>query len=433
MRYLGFLLLAPALFAAEVEGDWPRWRGPFDTGVARGDAPVKWSDTENVAWKMAVPGKGHSSPVIWGDRLFLTTAVPTEPMPEPAADGPRRGPGGSPGPQAEHRLVVMSVDRRTGKVIWEQTAHTVKPHEGYHRRYGSFASNSPVTDGKRLYVSFGSRGVYGYDLDGKLLWQHDPGIQMRMRLSFGEGTATVLHGDTLLLNYDHEGDDSFLLALDAATGKPRWKVPRDEQSNWSAPLVVEHEGGRQVVVAATNKVRAYDFRNGELIWECGGLGSNPIPAPVTAHGLVYVMTGHRNPNLMAIKLGGKGDLTGTDAVVWSTTRGPSYTPSPVLHEGILYALTDSGMLSAFDAATGKPYYERERLPKPYNFKSSLVGINGKLYMASENEDIIVVKKGKTFEVLAINTMKDQSFIATPAVSGGDLYLRSETHLFCIRN
>lgn len=428
-------ILTALLFAscamAEVPGDWPRWRGPFDNGVARGDAPLEWSDTKNVAWKVAIPGLGNSSPVIWEDRIFLTTAVPTSPGPAQTGSGAGGFGQGARGEQPEHRLVVMALNRHTGKVVWERTAAVVKPHEGFHRRYGSFASNSPVTDGRRLYAFFGSNGIYCYDLDGKLLWSRDPGVKMQMRNAFGEGTAAVLDRDTLLLNFDHEGD-SFLWALNAETGEQRWKAPRREISNWAAPLVVEHDGVRQVVVSAPNKVRAYDIRNGELIWECAGLGANTIPAPVAHNGVVYVMSGYRDPNLMAIRLGRKGDLTGTGAVVWSTNRGTSYTPSPVLADGKFYMLTDSGMFTCLDAATGKPYYERVRLPKPYNFKASPVAAGGRIYLASEEGEVIVVKMGEQFEVLATNVLTDQSFIASPAVAGGALYLRSQSHLFCIR-
>jgi outer membrane protein assembly factor BamB len=401
--------------------------------MARGDAPTRWSDTENVAWKIEIPGLGHSSPVIWEHRLFLTTAVPTQrgPAQTPPSGGGRGFGQGAATEQPEHRLVVMCIDRRTGKVLWERTAKTVKPHEGYHQRYGSFASNSPVTDGKRIYTFFGSNGAYAYDLDGKLVWEWDPGFKMRMRNAFGEGTAAVLEDDTLIFNFDNEGDD-FLFAVDKNTGKTKWKTPRADISNWAAPLVVEHAGAKQVIVPAPTKVRSYDLRDGSQIWEAAGLGANTIPAPVHAKGIVYVMSGFRNPNLLAIRLGSKGDLTGTDAILWTTNRGTSYTPSPVLHEGKLYFLTDSAMLSCLDAATGKPFYERVRLPKPYNFKSSPVGANGKLYMASEDGDVIVVKMGEAFEVIATNTLADQSFIATPAIASGDMYLRSTAHLFCIR-
>jgi outer membrane protein assembly factor BamB len=425
------LLFFPFFAAAEVPGDWPRWRGPFDNGVARGEAPLEWSDTKNVAWKAPIPGLGHSSPVIWGGRIFVTTAVPVKPGPGQTGSGEGGFGQGARGEQPEHRLAVLALDRHSGKVLWERTAATVKPHEGYHRRYGSFASNSPVTDGQRLYAFFGSHGVYCYNLDGKLLWSRASGVQMRMRNAFGEGTAAVLDRDTLLLNFDHEGD-SFLLALNAENGEPRWRVARQEISNWSPPLVVEHGGVRQAIVAAPNKVRSYDVRNGELIWECAGLGHNTIPVPVVSGGLAIVMSGYRSPMLLAIRLGGKGDLTGTDAVVWTTTRGVSYTPSPVMADGKLYMLTDSGLFTCLEAATGKPFYERVRLPKAYNFKASPVAAGGRLYLSSEEGEVIVVKMGEQFEVLATNVLANQSFISSPAVADGSLYLRSQSHLFCIR-
>jgi outer membrane protein assembly factor BamB len=332
----------------------------------------------------------------------------------------------------DHEFTVLAFNRKDGKLLWKQIATVEKPHEGHHARYGSYASNTPVTDGKRLYVSFGSRGVFCYGLNGKLLWKRDAPIKMKMRLQFGEGSAVTLVDGTLLLNFDEHGGNSFIWALDAATGKDRWRTPRDEISSWSAPFVVKHDGGKQVILTGEKRVRSYDLETGKLVWECGGLGANPIPMPVAFDGMVLVMSGYVNPNLLAIKLGREGDLTGTDAVVWTNQRGNSYTPSPVLAGGRLYMLTDSGMLSCLDAKTGKPYYLQQRLPKAYNFKSSPVAANGKLYMASENEDVIVAKMGEQFEVLATNTLPDESFIATPAVIGGDLYLRSEKNLYCIR-
>jgi outer membrane protein assembly factor BamB len=254
---------------------------------------------------------------------------------------------------------------------------------------------------------------------------------MRMRLQFGEGAPTVLDGDTLYLKFDQE-EDSYMVALDKRTGRELWRVERDELSSWSPPLVLTHNGRKEVVVSATTKVRSYEPATGKLIWEAGGLGSNVIPAPVRVKDTVIVMSGHREPNLLAIRLGGKGDLTGTGSILWTNQRGNSYTASPVLHENKLYFVTDSGMLSCFDALTGKPYYHQQRLPKPYNFKSSPVGVNGKLYLPTEDGDVVVVKMGDQYEVLATNTLPDQMFIATPAVAGGSLYLRSHEALYCIR-
>jgi outer membrane protein assembly factor BamB len=441
-RTFGLFITAGALVVAlgygvtgaSGPGDWPYWRGPAFDGMAVGDAPVTWSATQNVAWKTDIPGLGNSSPVIWGDQVFLTTAVPTAaPAATPAAAAPqgRGGFGGATGPQPEHRFEVISLDRKTGKILWQQTATVASPHEGHHPQYGSFASHSPVTDGKFVYAFFGSRGVYVYDLKGALAWKKDFGVQMKMRMAFGEGVGPVLADDKLLLLFDHDGD-SFLVALDKTTGKEIWRTARAEKSGWAAPLVVDFKGRKQVIVGATNKVRSYDLKDGSPIWECAGLGQNPIPHPVRADDLVILMTGYQAPKLMAIRLGREGDLTGTDAVVWSQARGTSYTSSPVLFDNKYYFLTDNGMLSCFNAKTGEPYYHQTRLPKEYSFKSSLVGANGKLYMASEDGDVVVVKMGEKLEVLATNSMPGEMFIATPAISGGEIFLRSRARLYCIR-
>jgi outer membrane protein assembly factor BamB len=433
---VALLFLTCALCFAAGKGDWPYWRGPAADGMAVGDAPLHWSDTQNVQWKTEIPGRGSSSPVLWGNRIFVTTAVKTGPStrPEPAA-APPATPGAkpqlsTPGPQAENKFQILCLDRKTGKILWQQTAITAVPHEGYHPTYGSFASNSPVTDGKHVYAFFGSRGVYCYDMKGKLIWKKDYGVQMRMRMAFGEGMAPVISGDKLILIFDHEGD-SFMVLLDKNTGKEIWKVNRAEKSNWAAPLVVDYKGQKQVVVNASNKVRSYDFNTGKVIWECAGLGTNTIPQPVRQDDLIFTMSGYLKPNLMAIRLGREGDLTGTDAIVWSQTRGNSYTPSPVIYDNKLYVLTDNGMVSCYNARTGEPYYHQTRLPKTYSFKSSPVGANGKLYLASENEDVLVLRMGEKFEVLATNTMTDQMFIATPAISGGEIFLRSQNQLYCI--
>jgi len=428
------------------QAHWPQWRGPFFNGMARGDAPTSWNDTTNIKWQTEIPGKGHSTPVIWGDRIFLTTAIPTgKPAaaaltPAPAATSTTpggqgagrqgRGPGGDTGPQVEHRFEVLCLDRKTGKILWQKTAKVATPHEGYHRVYGSFASNSPVTDGKYVYAFFGSRGIYAYDFNGKLIWEKDLGVQMKIKNGFGEGSAPLLDGNRLFLVYDHEAG-SFMVALDKRNGKELWRVTRDEGSSWSTPFAIDHAGRRQVIVTATRKVRSYDAETGKLIWEAAGLGANAIPMPVHQNGVIYVMSGYRDPRLMAIKLGREGDLTGTDSILWSQTRGLAYTTSPVLHDNKLYVLTDNGMLSAFNATTGEPHFAQVRLPKPYNFKASPVGANGKLYLATEDGDVVVLKMGEKFEVIATNTLTDQVFIATPVIAGGDLFLRGKDQLFCI--
>lgn len=427
------------------QAHWPQWRGPSFDGMARGDAPTAWGDTSNLKWKVDIPGRGHSTPVIWGDRIFLTTAIPTgkpaaapalAPSPAQAATGAPgegrggRGPRADSGPQVEHKFDVLCFDRKSGKLLWQRTAKVAVPHEGYHRAYGSFASNSPVTDGKNLYVSFGSRGVYCYDFAGKLLWEKDLGVQMKMRLAFGEGVAPLLLDDRLVVVFDHEAG-SFIVALDKRSGKELWRVNRDEGSSWSTPLAVDHGGRKQVIVAATRKIRSYDPQDGKVLWEAAGLGANAIPAPVHQNGVVYVMSGYRDPRLMAIKLGKSGDLTGSDSILWSQTRGLAYTTSPVLYDNKLYIATDNGMLSVLNATTGEPHYAQTRLPKPYNVKASPVGANGKLYLATEDGDVVVLKMGDKFEVIATNTLTDQVFIATPVIAGGELFLRGQNKLFCI--
>ena len=415
LLYVLVLLGSPL---AAGDGDWPFWRGPSGDGMARGDAPLRWSDTERIAWKANVPGRGFSSPVVWGDRIFLTTAVPTT----PATAGSRIIP--------EHRFLVLAYDRNTGKRLWERVAKVATPHQPHHPQYGSFASNSPVTDGKHLIAFFGSRGLYAYTLDGTLIWRKDF-APLNMYSNFGEGAWTALDGDTLIVVLDHEGE-SFLLALDKNTGRERWRTRRQGNTNWSGPFIAIHNGRKQIIVSASKAAAGYDLATGQQVWSATGLGQNTIPAPVAADGLVFVMSGFRNPNLMAIRLGPEGDLTDTGAIVWQNQRGNSYTASPVLYEGKLYVLTDNGMLSVFEAKTGKPFYQQTRLPRPYNFKASPVGANGKLYLASEEGDVIVVKMGETFEVLATNTIADETFIATPAIMNGEIYLRGKNTLYSIR-
>ena len=392
--------------------------------------PLTWNDTQNVRWKTEIPGRGFSTPVVAGNRLFFTTAIPTGKKSAPPPAGGGRAGGGA-GAGEEHRLEVLAVDRDSGKIVWQRTATTATPHEGYHHLYGSFASNAPATDGQRVYAFFGSRGIYAYDLNGKLLWQKDLGIKMAMRLAFGEGTGVVLDNGKLFLQFDHQ-EPGAIIALNAADGKELWRARRAENSSWSTPLVVQHNGAKQLVVTADTKVKAYDVDSGRVIWEVAGLGMNPIPQPVQFRDTVLLMSGYRTPRLMAVKLGRTGDLTGTDAIVWETTRGTSYTGTPALHDGRLYVFSDNGLLSVFNAASGEPHYLTTRLPKPYTVKASPLVVNDRVYLATEEGDVVVVKAGDQFEVLATNSMTDQSFIASPIAIDGTLYLRSRTHLFAIR-
>ena len=428
-------LVCSHLLLAEptIKDSWHQWRGPHNNGVAEGDAPTNFSATDKVKWKIAIPGKGNSTPVVWGDVIYLTTTIAQD---TPQADAPQpagrsgRGPGGGAGALVDTDFVVMALDKNSGKVLWKKTAATSTPHEGYHRQYGSFASNSPVTDGETLIASFGSRGVFAYEMDGNLKWKKDLG-QLQMRLAFGEGVAPALHDKYLIIQNDHEGQ-SYIVVLDKNNGEELWRAERDEHSSWPQPIVVDYDGRKQLVTSSA-RVRSYDLATGELIWEAGGLGANAIPAVINVDNeMVIAMTGYRDPNLLAIKLGGEGDLTDNpEYVKWTNDRGNSYSASPVLHNGILYFVTDRGMVNAFDAKTGEKFYHQQRLPKAYTFKASPVAANGKLYLATEEGDVIVLKLGRTYEVLATNKMGDEMFISSPIIVGGDLYLRSQDDLFCI--
>lgn len=429
-------------------GDWPRWRGPLANGTAPGATPpTTWSETEKVKWKMKIPGFGTSTPIVWKDRVFLITAIPTgkkvESAPEQAASqqsapptaGPgerRRGGGGgmqSEKPTEIYQFAVIAVDRTTGKILWQKVAREEVPHEGHHRDHG-FASASPVTDGERLYVSFGSRGIYCYDLQGELKWQKDLG-DMQTRNGFGEGASPALSGDTLVINWDHEGDD-FIVALDKHTGEERWRQKRDEPTTWSTPLIVEPDGKAQVVVSATNRIRAYDLKTGEQLWECGGMTANAIPTPVSAFGHLYAISGFRGASLLAIKLGRSGDLTDTDAITWKHTKATPYVPSPLLSGERLYFYSgNNGVLSAFNARSGQPIFESERIADLLGgVYASPIAANGHVYLVGRDGKTVVIKDGDKLEAVATNKLDDK-FDASAAIVGKEIFLRGHEYLYCI--
>lgn len=420
--------------ATAADPGWPSWRGPLGNGMAPGaNPPVEWSETRNVAWKIPVPGRGSSTPILWGDQVFLLTAIPeggVSAAPAEGPEGPGRGGRGGRGeaPSQPQRFTVLAVGRDDGKVRWQQTARVQVPHEGHHKDHG-FASASPVTDGRVLIASFGSFGLYAYDLKGKLLWEKDLG-DMRTRNSFGEGSSPALHGTTVVVLWDHEGED-FIVALDIRDGRELWRQRRDEPTGWSTPLIVDHGGKAQVVVNGTNKVRAYDLATGSLLWECSGQTANAIPTPVADDGRVIVMSGFRGSALQVIRLGGSGDLTGTDSIVWSHNKGTPYVPSPLLYGNRLYFLSgNNAMLSIFDARTGKPEVEMERLNGITGVYASPVGAAGRVYLAGRDGGVVVLKEGPRVEVLGTNHLED-GFDASPAVVGNRLYLRGRTSLYCL--
>jgi outer membrane protein assembly factor BamB len=417
--------------------NWPQWRGPLHTGEApRGNPPLEWSDDKNIKWKVEIPGLGKSTPVVWGDMVFITTAVPTgkaapaEPAAAPAepAQGGRRG--GSPeGAKPVHlEFVVQAHNRADGKVLWRKVVKEQLPHEGTHKD-GSFASGSALTDGERVYAFFGSRGLYALDLKGKVVWEKQLGT-MQTRLSFGEGASPVLHGDRLVVNWDHEGHD-FVAAFDKKTGKELWRADRDEPTSWATPLVVTHGGKEQVVINATNRVMSYDLATGKLLWEAAGMTQNVIPSPVHADGTVYLTSGFRGNALMAVRLAeAQGDITGKPAIAWTHNRDTPYVPSPLLYKGGLYFLkTNSAVLTRIDVATGKPTFT-QRLEGLANVYASPVAVDGRIYVLSREGVTMVLDAGPELKVLATNTLSD-GFDASPAIVGNEMYLRGQKYLYRI--
>jgi len=427
-------VLATGLVSGGAQGQedpalWPRWRGPEGTGVASGPAPTRWSDEENVRWKVAIPGRGVSTPVLWGERLFLTTAVPTaDGEPDPAAGGESGAGAPASTSASEQSFEVLCFDRGTGAPLWRQVACVATPHEGFHASYGSFASASPVTDGERLYVSFGSRGLYAYDLEGQLLWQASIGVELHMRNAFGEGLAPVLAGDVLVQVCDQE-DASFVVAFDRATGEERWRKPRNEPSTWATPLVTEAEGRLQVITSGTERLRSYDPADGTLLWEHDGVGLNAIPAVLRCGDTLLAMSGYRDPLILALRL--DQDPGSEESEAWRSTQGCAYTASPVLVDGLYYTVNDRGLISCFDALGGEAHYLAQRLPRGSTLKASPVAAGEFLYVPTEAGEVHLVRLGTELEVAATNVLAEQCFIASPAVADGALYLRSLTHLFCI--
>lgn len=434
---LGYLLALPAL--AGDAGDrastnylhnWPQWRGPLANGVApHANPPLHWSETNNIRWKIPLPGKGHSSPIVFGNAVFLTAAVPVGEAQKPVYDS---APGVHDSVPVTHRhqFVVLAVSRRDGKVLWKKVLREEFPHEGGHTT-GSLASNSPVTDGEHLYVFFGSRGLYCLDLNGEVKWSKDLG-HMQTLHAHGEGSSPVLYGDRLIVCWDHEGD-SFLYAFDKRTGKEQWKVARDEKTSWSTPLVVEHEGKPQIIVSATKRVRGYDLATGTQLWECAGLTDNVVSSPVYGHGVVIAGNSYYQQAMLAIRLtGAKGDLTGTDRVAWKLNRMTPYVSSPLLYDDTLYFLRhNQNILSRLEPATGKPLGEPLRLEGIRDFIfASPVGAAGRIYITGRDGTTVVLRHDRENATLAVNHL-DDSFSASPALVDRELYLRGEHFLYCL--
>jgi outer membrane protein assembly factor BamB len=418
---LGFVANAKA--DAPGEDFWPQWRGPLATGVApHADPPLTWSETNNIKWKLAIPGEGDSTPIVWGDRVFILSAVPE-------GDQTAASSGKENGPATKFHFTVFCVDRVSGKFLWQKVARETAPHEG-RQENNTFASASPVTDGKLVWAFFGSRGLHCYDVDGNLKWEKDFGL-MKTKMGFGEGASPAVSGNTLVIVWDHEGDD-FIAAFDKTTGAEIWRQPRNEGTGWSTPLIVDYQGHKQVVVNATGKVRSYDLATGQELWSCGGQTVNAIPSPVAEGDLVYVTSGFRGNALQAIRLGQSGDLAGTDAIAWSHNKSTPYVPSPLLTGNSLYLISgNDAMLSCFNAKTGEPYFERERLEGLRAVYASPVSAGDRVYVLGREGVCAVLKQGPKPEVLALNRLADARSDASIALVRSELFLRTAHHLYCI--
>ena len=418
-------IVSQSLWAAEPVTDvtlnWPQWRGPLGTGAAsEGNPPVEWSEQKNIQWKTPLSGTGYGTPVIWGNDIFVSSAI------LPKGSDPSEG---SSKPTAPIKFIVTAIDRTNGKIRWERTAREEVPHQGVHQS-STWSASSPVTDGKHVFAYFGSFGLYCYTIDGDLVWEKDFG-NMDIRNEFGEGSTPSLYNDKLIVLWDHQGQ-SFIIALDTANGKEIWKKNRDEITTWATPLVVEVNNQVQVITIGTNRVISYDLSNGNILWEDEGLTANVIPTPVEADGIAYLTSGHRGSALRAVRLAdAKGTITGSPAILWSYNQDTPYVPSPLLHGGLLYFLkSNQGILTCVDISTGQPHYSNQRLESIKTIYASPVGVKDRVYLLSREGVTMVIRHGQEFGVLATNKL-DDSFDASPVIVGNDIFLRGHQYLYCI--
>jgi len=410
---------------------WPAWRGPLGTGAAPdANPPVTWSEDENIHWKIRLPGLGHSSPIVWGNAIFVTTAVAYGRQLDPV---PVTAPGAHDNKRLtqKHRFHVICVDRGSGNILWDKVVADALPHEGGHVS-GSQASASPVTDGQHVYAHFGSRGLYALDFDGNIVWSREFG-RMQSKHAHGEGSSPALRNEIIVVNWDHEGQ-SFVEAMAAETGRTLWKQERNEVTSWASPLIVEHEGRHQVVIAGTARIRSYDLLTGDVIWTCGGLSANIVATPVAADGIVVVGSSYEIRSMLAIRLSGAtGDITNTDQVQWRTRHRTPYVPSMLLTDDAVYFLRHyQGILSRRDLQTGEESTGPWRLGGLRDIYASPVAAAGRVYIVDLYGRTLVFKYADSPRQLAWNQLDDE-FAATPALVGDQLLLRGRRFLYSIRD
>lgn len=416
----------------DAAANWHHWRGPDVTGVSStAKPPTQWSENENIQWKVPIDGAGTSTPIVWGDKVFLLTAIKTEEkdesIPDPK-DQPKQNYFDIKRPNAFHQFVVICLDRTTGQENWRQVANKLVPHEGHHGDC-DFAPASPTTDGERIYCWFGSAGLFCYDLDGNPVWQRDLG-KMYVGSSVGEGCSPVIHDGKLIVVRDHTRQ-SMIHVLDAQSGDTIWEKKRDESDAWATPCVVEHNGATQVITAASNQVRSYNLDDGEVIWSCRGLTGNVIPCPIVDGDLVYCMSGYKGFSILAMRITASGDITETENVAWKQRKGAPYIPSPLLFDRTLYFVqSNTNILSAIDSQTGESIRKRDRLPQLKNIFASPVAADGRLYFVDRSGKTLVMDAANNLEVVSVNSLNER-IDASPALAGNQLFLRGEKSLYCI--
>jgi outer membrane protein assembly factor BamB len=449
MRLHAALLLSSVLLGPAAVGradEWPQFRGN-GSGVFEGSPlPTEWGPGKNVRWKTPIPGVAWSSPVVWGDKVFVTTAVTDnqyKPGPPDKTPPPKGPPGGGP-PNQIYRWEVLCVDRESGKVIWKQQVTKGKPRIPI-APYNTYATETPVTDGERVYAYFGMHGVHCYDVKGKLVWKKDLGA-FPTKQNYGTASSPVLEGDRLFLQVDNE-QQSFLVALDKKSGNEVWRADRNEKTNWGSPIIWKNKKRTELVTPGARNVRSYDPATGKVLWEIAGTGGNNTNAPVGDADNVYVLQQGAPPNgpgqpgghgaLVAVRAGAEGDVTlkpGESAnagIAWSSKRGPESDTSPLAFQGHVYVFGRMGILTCYDAATGKEVY-RERVPGIKNIWASPWGNDGKVYILDDSGTTVVLQTGPNFEVLRKNTLDDTTW-ATPAAADGAIYLRGVNYLYCIKS
>ena len=423
------------------QGSWPSFRGPHASGIAEGqNLPDQWNAKtgENILWRTPIPGLAHSSPVVWGNRIFVTTAISSDPK---ASFRPGLyGDGDASKDRSLHRWMIYALDKQSGKILWEKVAFEGEPREKRHIK-STYANSTPATDGRIVVAWFGSEGVYAYDVNGRFLWKVDvgridAGAYDVPTVEWGPASSPIIWKDLVILQCDTQAD-SFIMALDANTGKKVWKTDRDEIPSWGTPTVVTTSKGEELVANASNFIRGYDPRTGKELWRLGKSSKITAPTPIFADDVLVVVSG-RGPErpIFVVKAGARGDLTlpdgktSSDTVVWSRTGRGSYMPTPLIYNGILYVLSNNGTFDAYNLKTGDEIY-RQRLPVVGSgFSASPVASDGKIYLSNEDGEILVVSAGDKFAHVATNSM-GELLMATPALSEGVMYVRSSQSLFAI--